>query len=152
MIKEAQTTSKHYKRLTELLGEKYVKNKISSPFDFIEIANKGVNANAIKNFRTYFNLPRTSTANMLNISEPTLYRWIRANKNLDRNSSVKLFEMADLFLYGSEVFESKENFLKWMKLPNLALGGMEPMELVEIPGGITKVSDVLGRIEHGIFS
>ena len=152
MIKEAQSTSRHYKKLTELLGEKYVKSKINSPFDFIEVANRGVSASAIKNFRIYFNLPRNSTASMLNISEPTLYRWIRANKNLDRNSSVKLFEMADLFLYGTEVFESKKNFLKWMELPNMALGGMEPIELIEIPGGMTKVSDLLGRIEHGIFS
>jgi putative toxin-antitoxin system antitoxin component (TIGR02293 family) len=152
MIKELESTTEHYEKLIEILGKKYLKAKVESPYDFIHIATRGVNANVIKNFRIYFNLPRGSTAHMLNISEPTLYRWIRANKNLDRNFSVKLFEITDLFLYGSEVFGSKDNFFKWLNLPNTALGGMEPQELVDIPGGVSKIKDVLGRIEHGVYS
>jgi putative toxin-antitoxin system antitoxin component (TIGR02293 family) len=89
---------------------------------------------------------------MLNISEPTIYRWIKANKQLERNISVKLFEIADLFLYGTEVFGSREDFFKWLNLPNTALGRMEPRELIEIPGGVSKVKDLLGRIEHGVYS
>jgi putative toxin-antitoxin system antitoxin component (TIGR02293 family) len=63
-----------------------------------------------------------------------------------------LFELTDLFLYGSDVFESRENFFKWLDLPNRALGGLTPKELLEIPGGISKVKDLLGRIEHGVYS
>jgi putative toxin-antitoxin system antitoxin component (TIGR02293 family) len=106
----------------------------------------------VKNFRIYFELPRDIIADMLNISAPTLYRWTKSNKNLERNYSIKLFEIADLFLYGIEVFESKENFFKWLNLPNTALGGLEPLELIEIPDGISKVRDIIGRIEHGVYS
>jgi uncharacterized protein (DUF2384 family) len=28
----------------------------------------------------------------------------------------------------------------------------QPFELIEIPGGISKVRDVIGRIEHGVYS
>lgn len=152
MTREAQTTTEHYKKLIEILGKNYVQAKIESPFDFIHIASKGVNANIINNFRIYFNITKDTTAHMLNISEPTLYRWIKANKNLERNYSVKLFEIADLFLYGSELFGNKDSFFKWLNLPNTALGGMEPQELIEIPGGISKVKDILGRIEYGVYS
>lgn len=152
MIKEIASTTEHYKRLIEVFGNKYVKAKVESPYDFIHIASRGVNANVVKNFRMYFNLSRNSTAQMLNISEPTLYRWTKANINLERNFSIKLFELADLFLYGSEVFGNKQNFFKWLNLPNTALGGMEPRELVEMPGGVSKVKDILGRIEHGVYS
>ena len=152
MIKEIDSTTEHYKRLIDVFGKKYVKTKVESPYDFIHIATKGVNANVVKNFRIYFDLTRNSTAHMLNISEPTLYRWTKANKKLERNFSIKLFEIADLFLYGSEVFGNKQNFFKWLSLPNTALGGMEPQELVEIPGGVSKVKDILGRIEHGVYS
>lgn len=112
----------------------------------------GLNANVIRNFRIYFNIPLQTTAQMLNVSEPTIYRWTRANKPLERNFSVKLFEVTDLFLYGSEVFGGKGNFFKWLNLPNTALGGMEPQELIEIPGGVSKVKDLIGRIEHGVYS
>jgi len=153
MIKEKiENTTERHKRLREILGRKYIKRNIESSFDYIYIASKGINADVIKNFTIYFNLSRDLTASMLNVSSPTIYRWIKTNKELDRNFSVKLFEIAELFLYGSEVFGSKDNFFKWLSLPNTALGGMKPIELIEIPSGISKVKDVIGRIEHGVYS
>jgi putative toxin-antitoxin system antitoxin component (TIGR02293 family) len=153
MIKEeVKTTTEHYDKLTRILGKKHIKSRIESPFDFITIASKGIDASIIINFRNHFKITRGLTAELLNISEPTIYRWIKKNKKLGRNHSVQLFELTDLFLYGSEVFESNENFFKWLDLPNTALGGLEPKELLEIPGGISKVRDLLGRIEYGVYS
>lgn len=152
MIQEQASTTRHYQKLKEVLGKKYVKDDLESPIDFIHIAKKGISVNVIKNFRTYFDLPRDKTAEMLNISEPTLYRWTKANKNLEKNYTIKLFEIADLFLYGIEVFESKDNFFKWLNLSNIALGGLTPVELIEIPDGVSKVRDLIGRIEHGVYS
>ena len=152
MIQEIETSTEHYKKLIEILGKKHLRSKVESPFDFIQIASKGVSADVIQNFRIHFNLSRDLMANMLNISTPTLYRWTRSNKNLERNFSIKLFEITDLFLYGSEVFGNDSNFFKWLKLPNTALGGMEPIDLIEMPGGVSKVKDIIGRIEHGVYS
>lgn len=152
MIIEIETTTAHYKELINVLGKEYVSDTVENPFDFIHLANEGIDAAVIKNFRSYFDLSRDSVASMLNISEPTLYRWTKANKSLDRNFSVKLFEITDLFLYGIEVFGDKDNFFKWLKLPNTAFGSLEPYELIEIPGGVAKVKDILGRIEHGVYS
>ena len=152
MIQEKEITTDHYKKLKEILGKNYVKGEIENSFDFIHIAEKGIDANIVKNFRIYFGLSRDITAEMLNISAPTLYRWMKSNKKLEKNYSIKLFEITDLFLYGIEVFEDKENFFKWLNLSNLALGGLKPIELIEIPGGISKVRDILGRIEHGVYS
>ena len=149
---ETRTTTRHYDQLIEILGKKYIRAKIESPFDFITIASRGINANIILNFRNHFNISRTYAAELLNISEPTIYRWVRNNKKLERNYSVQLFELTDLFLYGSEVFEDKTNFFKWLELPNTALCGLEPKELLEVPGGVYKVKELLGRIEHGVYS
>lgn len=147
-----EITTKHFQELRKVLGERYVRSQVKSPYDFISIATKGLNANAIKNFRIYFNLSLNTTAQMLNISEPSIYRWTKANKNLERNLSVKLFEISDLFLYGLEIFGSQEAFFKWLTLPNTALGGMQPQQLIDIPEGVSKIKDILGRIEHGVYS
>lgn len=152
MIRNVESTTEHYKKLIGVFGREYVSYEVESPFDFIDIANKGLSANVLRNFRMHFNLSRDSIAGMLNVSAPTLYRWTKSNKNLERNCSIKLFEIADLFLYGIEVFESKVNFFKWLNLPNTALGGLEPQALIEIPHGVSKVRDVIGRIEHGVYS
>ncbi|TVQ87950.1 MAG: DUF2384 domain-containing protein [Bacteroidetes bacterium] len=145
-------TTRHYLKLSEILGREDVPANIQSPFDFIILANEGISVRMILNFSKYFNLTKNTVAELLNISEPTLYRWTKANKKLERNFSVKLFEIADLFLYGEEVFENRDDFFKWLNLPNEALGGLEPKELIEIPGGVSKVKDVLGRIEYGVYS
>ncbi|VAX17799.1 hypothetical protein MNBD_IGNAVI01-1036 [hydrothermal vent metagenome] len=149
---EMRTTTERYEKLISILGKKYIKSNIESPFDFITIANKGLNPNVIINFRKHFEISRDFIAELLNISDPTIYRWIRNNKKLERNYSIQLFELAELFLYGAEVFENNENFFKWLDLPNTALGGLEPKELLELPGGISKVKDLLGRIEYGVYS
>jgi len=149
---EIGNTTKHYAKVIEILGKKNIRMDIESPFDYIHIASQGINANVIKNFSGFFELNRAATASLFDISAPTIYRWTKAGKKLERNFAVKLFELTDLFIYGADVFGDKENFFKWLKLPNTALGGMEPMELLEIPGGISKVKDVIGRIEHGVYS
>lgn len=155
MIKDKEeipATTKHYDTLISILGKKYIKSRIENPFDFITIASRGISAQVILNFRKHFNIPRSFTAELLNVSEPTIYRWIRENKKLERNFSIQLFELADLFLYGTGVFDSRENFFKWLELPNKAFGGLEPRELLEVPGGVAKVRELLGRIEHGVYS
>lgn len=152
MIVSKKLTTDRYETLISVLGKQYITSKVESPFDFIHIANKGVNANAVKNFRNYFNLGQDTVAHFLNTSAPTVYRWIHSNKNLERNYSVKLFEVTDLFLYGTEIFGSQENFFKWLELPNTALAGMEPQELIDIPDGVSKVRELIGRIEYGVYS
>ena len=127
-------------------------NQMSSPLDFISVASMGISSRSIDSFRKYFNFPRNFVAAILNVSEPTIYRWIKANKTLDRNTAVQLLELSYLFIYGAEVFPSSDAFFKWLHFPNLALGGMMPKDLLDIPDGVSKVRDLLGRIEYGVYS
>lgn len=152
MIESKNTTTQHYEKLADVLGKKNIPSAIESPFDFIHLAGSGIDVSVIRNFIGYFNLKKELVARFLDVSEPTIYRWIKANKTLDRNFSVKLFEIADLFLFGEEVFGDQNAFFKWLNNPNEALGGLEPLELVGIPGGVSKVRDILGRIEYGVYS
>ena len=152
IIEKPYKTTRHYRKLREALGKKNIDKEIESSFDFLLLAGKGINAEIIKNFSVYFNLSRDTTAALLNVSAPTIYRWISSSKKLDRNLSAKLFEVADLFLYGIEVIGDQENFFKWIELPNTALGGMKPIEVIELPEGVSMVKDIIGRIEYGVFS
>jgi putative toxin-antitoxin system antitoxin component (TIGR02293 family) len=152
MIATKEISTKHFEELRTVFGKKNLTAKVDSPFDFILIGTFGLNAVALKNFRDYFDLSLETTAQMLSVSEPSIYRWIKANKVLERNISVKLFEISELFLQGSALFGSKESFFKWLNLPNAALGGMEPKDLIDVPEGVSKIKDILGRIEHGVYS
>ena len=109
-------------------------------------------AEIIDAFLQTYELTKERIANILHVSLPTLYRWIQQNKSLDKQTSLTVMSTADLFNYGIKVFGSKESFFKWMHLPNTAFGGLEPMSLIELPDGLSKVRNLIGRIEHGVFS
>lgn len=40
----------------------------------------------------------------------------------------------------------------WLNTPNVALGGEVPAHLLNTPEGLRLVRDVVGRIEHGVYS
>lgn len=145
-------SNQQYDGLIAILGNNQIKGSIESPFDFITLANNDIHSEVIVNFRKHFKISRSVTAQLLDVSEPTLYRWIRERKKLDRRHSIQLFELTNLFLFGTEVFGNQENFFKWLEIPNVALGGMQPIKLLGLPEGISKVKDLLGRIEHGVIS
>jgi len=152
LTKQAHIVTNRFSDIKQILGKKYIKGSIDNSFDFIHIANKKISAHTIDNFRKRFNLSINEVAEMLNTSEASIYRWIKADKKLDRNIAVQLFELTHLFLYGIEVFESESNFFKWLDLPNTALGELLPIHLISVPGGIEKVRTILGRIEYGVYS
>ena len=53
---------------------------------------------------------------------------------------------------GIQTFESRDRFYRWLNISCPALGDKMPAKLIETPEGLQLVLDVLGRIEHGVFS
>jgi len=146
------TSTPHFQKIIHILGEQNISYTLTNAFDFILASQKGVPPSIINNFRNYFNFSRADVASMLHVSTSTLYRWIKSGKKLDQYYSMLLLDLSDVLVYGIEVFGSKEHLLKWLQLPNTALGGMQPRDLLELPGGISKVKDLIGRIEYGVYS
>ena len=50
------------------------------------------------------------------------------------------------------VMESVENGRRWLNSPQVGLGGATPLEYAETEVGAREVEDLLGRIEHGVYS
>ena len=141
-----------FEMIQEILGKKYIRQALHNPLDFIDAAEKGMNAKVILNFSNYYALTRDFTADLLHVSEPTIYRWMNNDSTLDQNTAIQLLELTSLFQHGVEVFQSDELFFKWLELPNVALGRRTPREILEKPQGVSKINDLLGRIEHGVYS
>jgi len=143
---------KNYKTIHDILGKDHFPVKVEEPMDFYLVAEKGLAATVIQNFKSSFSLGISQIASILSSSEPTLYRRIKENKSLPQQEAIKLLEATDLFLYGEEVLGNREDFFKWMELPNTALGGLRPMQVISYPEGISKVRDLLTRIEYNVYS
>ena len=99
---------------------------------------------------------------LLEGSQPTAEKIATMARNLsphpDAASSItgRVFQIgpegASMMETAVHVFGSVERALDWMFAANTALGGRAPASFLSQPDGSTIVSDLLGRIEHGVFS
>jgi putative toxin-antitoxin system antitoxin component (TIGR02293 family) len=91
-------------------------------------------------------------ANFLGVSTKTMQRFKNEKKHLFKpQHSEKIIELAEVTNYGNEVFDSKNKFYEWLKLPSIALGSMTPLELLMDSYGKEMVMEELSRIDQGIF-
>ena len=92
-------------------------------------------------------------ADYLNVSTKTLQRH-RKQKDYRFKPihTEKIIELAEVTNLGHEVFDSKDQFHRWLSAPSYALGNLKPSELLKDSYGKEMVMDELNRIEHGIFA
>jgi putative toxin-antitoxin system antitoxin component (TIGR02293 family) len=70
---------------------------------------------------------------------------------LSAEESDRALRVARIAALAEEVFGSRDEAIEWLQRPNRSLGGLSPLELVRTDAGATMVTDVLGRLEHGVF-
>lgn len=57
-----------------------------------------------------------------------------------------------LMVHATETFGDTQKARSWMATPNRALGNRRPVDLIGSDEGCQQVDEILGRIDHGIFS
>lgn len=69
-----------------------------------------------------------------------------------KETSERIYELARLFGLGYEVFDSKEDFKKWLKTPSKTLGNKIPFELLDSSFGFEMVENEIIRIQYNVYS
>ncbi|HWL27919.1 MAG TPA: antitoxin Xre/MbcA/ParS toxin-binding domain-containing protein [Burkholderiaceae bacterium] len=117
--------------------------------DWIPLVRKGLPPACAVEIAERLGFSRTELANILGISTATLRKRQRS-AHLTVTESSRLLRQANIVQRADEVFESLDNALAWLKSPNLALGSVTPMSLLDTELGAEEVRRRLGRIEQGI--
>ncbi len=69
-----------------------------------------------------------------------------------KETSERIYELARLFGLGYEVFDSKEDFKKWLMTPSRTLGNKIPFELLDSSFGFEMVENEIVRIQYNVYS
>ncbi|WP_417371907.1 antitoxin Xre/MbcA/ParS toxin-binding domain-containing protein [Gelidibacter japonicus] len=69
-----------------------------------------------------------------------------------KETSERIYELARLFGLGYEVFDSKEDFKKWLMTPSKTLGNKVPFELLDSSFGFEMVENEIIRIQYNVYS
>jgi putative toxin-antitoxin system antitoxin component (TIGR02293 family) len=134
--------------LIGLLGSNY---SVSTDFDLLNLARKGVSKKALVSLVKQISLTIQEVANIMHISERTLQRYTPSTL-IKTEHAEKAIELARLYQRGTEVFGTLDNFNDWMKTPNYTLNGETPLNLLDTSIGFELILQTLGRIEYGVFS
>jgi putative toxin-antitoxin system antitoxin component (TIGR02293 family) len=129
----------------------YGSEKVSSPLDLIAHSRNGVSMSIVLELAENLDLSLQEVANILHVSLRTLQRYT-PEKVLDTDSSAKILQLSRLRTHGLQVFENDKALAKWLKSNLVILNRQQPLEILDTPYGFTLVDQLLGRIEHGIFS
>ena len=77
---------------------------------------------------------------------------MKKTKNIPQNILKNELQHSAIITKGLDVFENMADFQHWLETENRALNGEIPFKLLAFSKGEERVLEVLGRIEHGIYS
>jgi len=85
----------------------------------------------------------------LNINSKTLRAYRKPESVSKENIKEHLVLLISLYEHGIEVFETKENFDKWLLTNNYFLDNKSPKDFLDTVSGIKFIDDQLTAIEYG---
>jgi len=99
--------------------------------------------------RTALGVTQEQFAHGLGISVQTVSRWERQKHTPGRRAKQRIEAIGEVARLAQDVLEP-DRIRDWFTTPNALLGGIAPLDVLQQPGGIDRVRNLLGRIEWGI--
>ncbi len=126
--------------------------RILSEFDYILLGEKGITRRSIESLARFLGISRKSMAEeVLDVSVKTIERK-SATERFNKKISSHAIEIAKVMEHAYQVFGSEEKVRHWFTSPNRALNNKQPYQLMDTFTGISMVTDVLVRIEEGVYA
>ncbi|OGU09018.1 MAG: hypothetical protein A2075_24670 [Geobacteraceae bacterium GWC2_58_44] len=116
----------------------------------MELTRHGLPGSAIDTLAEGLGITILELSRYLHVSGRTLMR--HREKLLDKHLSDHLITVGIVVARCTELFQDREKGARWLKTPSVALGNCRPLDLLDTTAGATMVLNLLGRIEHGVFS
>ncbi len=122
----------------------------STHMDRVNLIRQGVSYHAIEAVSKKMNAPVKDMLILLDIPQTTYNKKKRENSLLNGRDSEFVLLLSELTDFGLGVFNGeKTKFYRWLRKPNLSLGGYTPESLLDSLTGIQEVKNVLNRLEYG---
>lgn len=120
--------------------------------DLVRQIERGLPFKALESFAALSGLPVALVASVLGIPERTLARRKVAGK-LAPDESERLLRVSLVFEKAVELFEGDvAGGASWLTSPQKAIGHQTPLAYSRTELGAREVENLIGRLEHGVFS
>lgn len=116
---------------------------------FFYVNNHNVNSQYLNILKELTNLKDDILSNWLNINTRTFRNYRKSDIVLKDNTKEHIVLLISLYKHGIEVFDSIENFDKWLTTENFLLDKKAPMDFLDTVSGLKFIDDKLTAIEYG---
>jgi len=126
--------------------------QVARSIDLIRKIEKGFSFATLSNFVSTTGMSLPYTAAVLGIPERTLARRKKENR-LSPEESERLLRISRLFEDTLRLFEGdRDAAVNWLRAPKKALRNQSPLQFARTEIGAREVENLIGRLEHGVFS
>jgi putative toxin-antitoxin system antitoxin component (TIGR02293 family) len=126
--------------------------KASNSNELIRNIQRGFAFKALLALESRTGLAASRIASLIGIPERTLARR-KASGRLSSDESERLLRISSIFEDAVNLFESDvASAVKWLTTPRKSLGSQPPLAYSRTELGAREVENLIGRMEHGIFS
>lgn len=122
-----------------------------SQSELIEEITSGLPAEFARELALRLGLTLEEVGALLRLTPRTLQRRLEEGR-LELGESERLWELVRLFFRAIDVLESDKGAVLWFKSPIQALGWATPLSFARTAVGLRELENILGRVEHGVFS
>lgn len=134
----------------------------ASPYDLIEIERHGVDAQLLNDLSKRLDMPAMHFIEMLGVPRATAAKKVAGGEVIAGTGGQAAIGVARLLARAQEIvanstakeaegFDAAKWLGEWLQVPQPALGGRKPSELLDTPTGIALVAKVLGAVESGAY-
>lgn len=119
----------------------------------IQAVHAGFDTRVYKNLKDAAQLSQAEFSSVTAIPTSTLKRRVRLNERFNVSESDVIYRLAMLVKLSTQLFGGDlDKAGQWMKKEVYGLGHKRPIDMVSTSIDFQMVQDLIGRIEHGIFS
>ena len=142
-------------QVVDLLGgQKVLGTRISSKLDVHEAITKGIPGGALVHVASHVrSLKPDEVSRAVGVSVRTVQRRSKAPKSrLSQEQSGRTWKFAEILAKATEVFGDQTEAESWLTRPAIALDQRRSADPLSSPAGVEKVEQLLGRLEHGVYT
>lgn len=137
--------------IVDVLSGEEESREVRNTEDLKKWIREGLPFTSLEAVMEQFGLKREEVSWALDLPLRTLARR-KQERRLSPGESDRLFRVVRIAVQAAEVLGGREEASRWLHASNRALGGQTPLELLDTDLGSRQIEDVLGRIEHGVYS
>jgi putative toxin-antitoxin system antitoxin component (TIGR02293 family) len=134
----------------------------ATPYQLVELERHGVDGRFLKDLSRRMEIPQLHVFDMIGVPKATAEKKVAAGEVISGSGGQAAIGMAKLIAKARDIvanstaeeakgFDAAKWLGRWLEIPQPALGGRKPSQLVDTPTGLDVVLKLLGAIESGAY-